>query len=159
MEPKTRRQTCIPVRSEIVANAEICSDGLIVIGKAVAFVQIASGGDGWCGVKLDFPLVIYTIVVAIRSQSLYCRRRNDGEEKEYFDIFCHEFDNLRIGWIDIIWAKVGIFLFGWVFLRGKSRDTKIFRRELMGGVGKMRHKENGGQGQPPLRYEKGDSLR
>ena len=84
---------------------------------------------------------------------------SDGKKEEYFNIFSHEFDNLRKGWIDIIWAKVGIFLFGWVFFGGKSWEARIFWQELMGGVGKMRHKENGGQGQPPLRHIKGVSLR
>ncbi len=44
-------------------------------------------------------------------------------------------------------------MFGWVFLRGKSRDTKIFRRELMGRVGKMGQNKKSGQGRPHLRQE------
>jgi hypothetical protein len=29
-----------------------------------------------------------------------------------------------MGWIDIIWAKIGIFLFSWVFLWEESRSDE-----------------------------------
>ena len=57
-------------------------------------------------------------------------------------------------WIDIIWAKVRIFLFEWVFLWGKSRGMGMFWWELMGRVGKMEYNKKGGQGRPPLTQEK-----
>ena len=124
MVPESGGQTCVQIGGKVVANAEVGTDGLVEVGEAIAFIQVPTRSDGRGSVNLNFPLMMDTIVVAICGLSQCCRSRHDGEQEKYFVIICHEFNSLRMGWIDIIWAKIGIFLFGWVFLWEESRDDE-----------------------------------